>query len=265
MKHVLIRGYNHFFEDINQDKKEVILMIHGHPFDHSMWNFQIEALKDFRLILPDLTGYGKTDFKTQKIFIEEQALDLAILLDELKIQRIHLIGHSMGGQIIVEFTRLFPDRVISLIICDSSPAGETKPSYYKRLDLAERIQSIGMQEYTEKDIYKYLHPDTIKQRGTAYNLLYQMMINTKLDGAVASLRGRADRRDNFNHLRRIKVPALVVVGDSDFFTPPEEMEIVAKQISDSKFEIIPNAGHVPNIEQPEVFNKLIVEFYDQFR
>ncbi|MEJ2614524.1 MAG: alpha/beta hydrolase [Ignavibacteriaceae bacterium] len=130
-------------------------MIHGHPFDHSVWNYQLEALKDFRLILPDLTGYGKTDSKAQKIFIEEQALDLAILLDELKIQRVHLIGLSMGGQIIVEFTRLFPDRVISLVICDSTPTGETKPSYYKRLDLAERIQSIGMQQYTEKDIHKY--------------------------------------------------------------------------------------------------------------
>lgn len=265
MKHVLIRGYNHFFEDINQDKEEVILMIHGHPFDHSMWNFQIEVLKDFRLILPDLSGYGKTDRKTPKIFIEEQALDLAILLDELKIQRVHLIGLSIGGQITVEFTRLFTDRVISLVICDSSPKGETKPSYYKRLDLAERIQSIGMQSYTEQDIHKYMHPDTVKERGTAYNFLYQMMINTKLDGAVASLRGRADRRDNFNFLRRIKVPALVIVGDSDFFTPLGEIEAVAKQIPGSKFEIIRNAGHVPNLEQPETFNKLLIEFYKRFK
>ncbi len=265
MKHVQIRGYNHFYEDINQDKDEVILMVHGHPFDHSMWNYQVEALNNFRLILPDLTGYGKTDCKDQKIFIEEQALDLAILLDELKISKVHLTGLSMGGLIIVEFTRLFPDRVLSLVICDSSPAGETKPSYYKRLDLAERIQSIGMQSYTEQDIHKYLHPDTIKQRGTAYNLLYQMMINTKPDAAAASLRGRADRRDNFNFLRRIKVPALVIVGDSDFFTPPQDIELVAKQIPNSKFEVIPNAGHVPNMEQPEIFNKLLTGFYSQFK
>ncbi len=263
MKHISIRGYNHFFEDINQDKEEVILLVHGHPFDHSMWNYQIEALKNFRLILPDLTGYGKTDNKAPKIFIEEQALDLAILLDELKIPKVHLIGLSMGGQIIVEFTRLFPDRVISMVLCDSSPAGETKPSYFKRLDLAERIQSIGMKEYTDKDIHKYLHPDTVKVRGTAYNHLYQMMINSNLDGAVASLRGRAERRDNFNFLRRIKVPSLVIVGDSDSFTPPREIEKVANQIPESKFEVIPNAGHVPNIEQPEIFNKLLVEFYNQ--
>lgn len=62
-----------------------------------MWNYQIEALKNFRLLLPDLNGYGKTDSKSHKIFIEEQALDIAILLDELKIREVHLIGLSTGG------------------------------------------------------------------------------------------------------------------------------------------------------------------------
>ena len=261
MKHAKIRGFNHYFEDINPEREDIILLVHGHPFDHSMWNFQVEALKDFRLILPDLTGYGKTDSKSPKIFIEEQALDLAILLDELKTPKVHLIGLSMGGQIIVEFTRLFPDRVISLVICGSSPAAETKPSYFKRLELAERIQSIGMKKYTELDIHKYLHPNTINERGKAYDHLYQMMINTKAESAAASHRGRAERRDNFNYLKRIRVPSLIIVGDSDFFTPAGEMEVVAKQIPNSRFEIIPDAGHVPNMEQPEVFNKLLTDFY----
>ncbi len=263
MKHVQIRGYNYYFEDINADNEEAILLVHGHPFDHTMWNYQVETLKNFRLILPDLNGYGKTNCKFPKIFIEEQALDLALLLDELKIQKVHLIGLSMGGQIIVEFTRLFPDRVISLVICDSSPAGETKSSYFKRLELADRILSIGMKEYTEHDIHKYLHPNTIKEKGTAYKHLYQMMIDTKIEGAVAAIRGRADRRDNFNYLKKIKVPSLIVVGDNDFFTPPPELDAVAKQIPNSRFEIIPNAGHIPNMEQPEIFNKLLTDFYSQ--
>ena len=261
MKHVQIKGFNHYFDDINSGKEEAILLVHGHPFDHSMWNYQIEVLSNFRLILPDLNGYGKTDGKSQKIFIEEHALDLALLLDELKIQKVHLIGLSMGGQIIVEFTRLFPHRVSSLVICGSSPAGETKTSYFKRLELAERIQSVGMKKYAEQDIHKYLHPNTINKKGKAYNHLFEMMINTKAESAAASHKGRAERRDNFNFLRKINVPVLVVVGDSDFFTPPGEIEIVAKQISKSKFEVIPDAGHLPNMEQPEIFNKLLTDFY----
>jgi pimeloyl-ACP methyl ester carboxylesterase len=263
MNHIKIRGNNHYFEDINPEKKEVILLVHGHPFDHTMWRYQIDALKHFRLILPDLKGYGKTDYKFEKIYIEEQALDLTFLLDDLKIDKVHLIGLSMGGQIIVEFARLFPHRALSLVICDSNPSGETEVSYQNRMQLANKMLSIGMKEYTEQDIYKYLHSNTINQKGDAYNHLYQMMINTNVEGAVASHRGRAERRDNFNFLKEIKVPTLVIVGDSDFFTPVNEMKKMANEIPNSKFAIVEKAGHIPNMEQPEAFNKLLKDFYIQ--
>ncbi len=261
MNLIKIRGNNHYFEDIHPEKKEAILLVHGHPFDHTMWLYQIDALEDFRLILPDLKGYGRTDYKFDKIYIEEQALDLVLLLDHLKIDKVHLIGLSMGGQIIVEFARLFPLKVLSLVICDSNPSGETEESYQNRLELADKMFSIGMKEYTGQDIYKYLHSNTISEKGDAYNHLYQMMINTKVEGAVASHRGRAERRDNFCYLKEIKVPTLVIVGDSDFFTPVNEMKEIASKIPNSKFAVVAKAGHIPNMEQPEVFNKLLKDFY----
>src|SRR2546423_12021848 len=105
MAYIKLRGNNHFFEDLHSNNKETILLVHGHPFDHTMWRYQYDTLKNFRLILPDLKGYGKTDHRFDKIYIEEQALDLAFLLDQLNIERVHLMGLSMGGQIIVEFAR----------------------------------------------------------------------------------------------------------------------------------------------------------------
>lgn len=72
-----------------------------------MWDYQLNSLNNFRLILHDLKDYGKTDYNFDKIFIEEQALDLAILLDSLGIDKVHLIGLSMGGQIIQDNFRLF--------------------------------------------------------------------------------------------------------------------------------------------------------------
>ena len=90
-----------------------------------------------------------------------------------------------------------------------------------------------------------------------------MMINTNVEGAVASHRGRAERRDNFNYLKEIKVPTLVIVGESDFFTPVNEMKEIASKIPNSKFAVVAKARHIPNMEQPEVFNKLLTEFYAQ--
>lgn len=264
MTEIKIRGNNHFYRDLNSEKKETILLVHGHPFDNSMWNYQIDALKDFRLILPDLKGYGKTDYKFDKIFIEEQALDLLILLDNLQIEKVHLIGLSMGGQIIVEFARLFPHRTVSLILCDSNPSAENETTYKNRLQLANKIDTIGMKEYTDNDIHKYLSKDTIENNKEVYQHLYQMMIATKTQGAVASHRGRAERRNNYTFLNLIKVPTLVVVGDSDFFTPVSEMKDIAEKIEKSEFVIIPNSGHMPNMEQTEIFNHAITGFYTKY-
>jgi pimeloyl-ACP methyl ester carboxylesterase len=264
MEELKIRGNKHFYKDLNKDRDDVIVLIHGHPFDSSMWDYQVEALKDFRLIIPDLKGYGKTDYRFEKIYIEEQALDLAILLDALQIDKVNLIGLSMGGQIAVEFCRLFPARASSLILCDGNPGAEDAISYTNRLKLAERIDAIGMTEYTKQEIHKYLSLSTIENNPAVYKHLYRMMTNTPKEGVIASHKGRAERRDNYGYLRQIPCRVLVVVGEDDFFTPVEEMREIAALIPDSEFEIISNSGHMPNMEQPESFNSIITAFYTRY-
>lgn len=264
MTQIKIRGNNHFYRDLHSQNKETILLVHGQPFDNSMWDYQLETLNNFRLILPDLKGYGKSDYKFDKIFIEEQALDLVILLDNLRIEKVHLIGLSMGGQIIIEFARLFPHRTLSLIICDSNPSAENETSYKNRLQLADKINLIGMKEYTDNEIYKYLHKDTIVNNKMVYQHLYQMMTATHKEGVVASHKGRAERRNNYSYLKCIRVPTLVIVGSDDFFTPVNEMKDIAEQIKSSEFVIIPASGHMPNMEQATIFNKTISNFYSKY-
>lgn len=264
MKNVRIRGNNWKYQDFNTDKKEILLFVHGHPFNHSMWKYQYETLKNFRLILPDLRGYGKSDIQSKKIYIEEQALDLALLLDELDIQQIHLIGLSMGGQIIVEFQRLFPARVKSLTICASTPTAETTESYNSRLQLAESILQTGMEAYTRNDIHKYIHLDEIGTDTETYKHLFEMMSSTTVEGAVASHRGRAERRSNFEHLKYIQVPTLVIAGEKDFFFPIHEVEKVAREIIGAQFHVIEKSGHLPNMEQAAQFNALLINFLKHF-
>lgn len=262
MNYTKIRGNRFFYEDLNQQKDEVVLLIHGHPFNYTMWKYQYDALDKFRLILPDLKGYGKSDYDFNKIYIEEQALDLAMLLDELEIEQVHLIGLSMGGQIMIEFQRLFPSRVKSLVICASTPNSETKESYSNRLKLAESIFEIGMLEYTQNDIHKYINLDEIGEDSEIYRHLFKMMIGTKKEGAVASHKGRAERRNNFSHLKNIQIPTLVIAGEKDYFFKVEDVEKVAFEIKDATFKVIKDSGHLPNMEKPEIFNQLIKEFYN---
>lgn len=261
MNFLRIRGSQIGYRDLNAHNEEVILLVHGHPFDHSMWEYQYEALKEFRLLLPDLKGYGQSPTSTKKIFIEEQALDIALLLDELNIKKVHLIGLSMGGQIIVEFHRLFPTKVKSLIICASTPTGETKESHANRLQLADTIEKIGMLEYTKKDIHKYINLEVVQEDSAVYQHLFKMMTKTTVAGAVAAHKGRAERRNNFEYLKSIHLPTLVIAGEKDYFFKLEVVEKVAHKIPDSQLEIIKDAGHLPNMEKPKQFNELIYKFY----
>jgi len=265
MKEISIRGVSWKFEDINPNGQEVILMVHGHPFDHSMWKYQYKVLENFRLLLPDLKGYGASEYNFEKIYIEEQALDLALLLDELHVEKIHLIGLSMGGQIIVEFQRLFPHRVKSLIICTSLINAESEESYKNRLKLADEITELGMLKYTKKDIHKYINLDVLEKESEAYNHLFKMMSETKVEGAVASHRGRAERRDNSEYVQNITVPTLVIAGEKDYFFNVESIKSLAKKIPNSQLEIIKNSGHLPNLENPGAFNKVISEFYEKMK
>ena len=265
MKELTIRGAKWKYEDINPHKQEVILLVHGHPFDHTMWKYQYKVLNNFRLIVPDLKGYGQSDYNFEKIFIEDQALDLALLLDELRIEKLHLIGLSMGGQIIVEYQRLFPHRVSSLIICASLPNAESDESYKNRLKLADEIATLGMLNYTANDIHKYINLNEVKKESEAYKHLFKMMTETKVEGAVASHKGRAERRDNSIYVEAIDIPTLIVAGDKDYFFEVDRIKAFAKRLPNSQFSIIKNSGHLPNLEYPEIFNKVISSFYDKIK
>lgn len=263
MPNLMIRACQFHYEDLHQSQNEAILLIHGHPFDHSMWKYQYDALSDFRLILPDLRGYGKSDANFDSIFIEEQALDLALLLDELGIAAVHIIGLSMGGQISVEFHRLFPGRVKSLILCASTPHAETETSYQNRMNLATLIDDIGMNAYTQNDIHKYIDLTVHDSNSVVYSHLFKMMSQTSKEGAIASHKGRAERRDNFSHLKNIQIPCLVIAGETDFFFKTEDVKAVAAEIESSEFVLIHNSGHLPNMEQPVKFNACVKKFYEK--
>lgn len=261
MNQIKLRGNNWYYQDLNSDKKEAILLVHGHPFNHTMWQYQYECLSGYRLILPDLKGYGKSDFQFDKIYIEGQALDLALLLDELRIEKIHLIGLSMGGQIIVEFCRLFSHRVLSLVICASTPTAESETTYKNRLDLAAHLSDVGMTTYTKNCIYQYINIEEFEEGSGVYEHLFEMMTRTPVIGAVASHRGRAERRDNMAYLRNINQPALVIAGEKDYFFKVEDIKNVAKNLPNATFKLISNSGHLPNMENPSEFNKLLQDFY----
>lgn len=254
-----IRGAHIVYDDTGSG--EVVVLVHGQPFNRSMWQPQVQALKnDWRFIVPDLRGYGESDIPAKTTLLDELALDILHLLEELGITRACFAGLSMGGQVVFDLYRLAPQVCRALILADTDAGAETETSYGNRLLLAKNLELYGMEKYTSENIHQYLCSQTLLQQPGVVAQLGHMMRSTNPYGAAAVQRGRAERRDHWQMLPAIACPSLVVVGKEDAFTPVAVAMKMHKAIPSSRIAVIENAGHLPNMEQPEIFNRHMRSF-----
>jgi 3-oxoadipate enol-lactonase len=239
---------------------QAVVLVHGHPFNRSMWRPQVERFsRTCRMIAPDLRGYGENTAGISSVTtLDVFAQDIANLLDHLQLDKVVLGGLSMGGQIVMEFHRLFPERVRGLLLADTSPAAETPEGRRARNNTADRILSDGIHWYAEELLWKMLSPHSKHAEGH----VRAMMRNTSPEGAAAALRGRAERPDYADMLRTVKVPALVVVGRQDEYTPVSEAERMRDLIPGAELVVIEGAAHMPNLERQTEFDEAFQRFLD---
>jgi len=258
MPQLSVRGIQIHYED--QGKGNAIVFVHGHPFNHTMWRYQVPRFSTtHRLIMPDLRGYGRTDVTSGKVMLDEMALDILHLLEILQIETAVFCGLSMGGQIVLDFYRLFPEKIKALVIVDSDARGEKPESRTQRLQKADKIMGTGMRQHTDDTIHQYIAPASLANN-PMYMHLHEMMSTTTAEGAAAAHRGRAERRDHLSILPAIRVPSLIIVGEEDYFTPLPIARIMSDNIPGTQLAVIPGAGHLPNMEAPEVFNDILDTF-----
>lgn len=263
MKHqIKIRGIHITYDDYGEG--ETLVLIHGQPFNRSMWNSQVAALKhQYRLIVPDLRGYGESGKAADPCLLDELALDMLHLLEELNIQQAFFAGLSMGGQVVFELYRLAPHLFKGMILADTDARAETAEGYQKRLQLAADLLTNGMEAYTDATIQQYLCSKTWQHKTDVVADLRLMMVSTNAAGAAAVQKGRAERRDHSGILSSISCPVLVIVGREDIFTPVSTAMEMHAAISTSRLVIIEDASHMPNMEQPALFNAHLKDFLQE--
>ncbi|MEV4253645.1 alpha/beta fold hydrolase [Spirillospora sp. NPDC049652] len=241
-----------------------LVLVHGHPFDRSMWSPQVQHVgrQGRRVIVSDLRGYGRSTVVRGKTPLQTFAQDIAGLLDHLGVEQIVLGGLSMGGQIVMEFHRLFPDRLRGLVLADTAPQAETEEGRRARNAMAERLLKEGMGGYAEEVLAKMVAPANIRRFPAVAEHVLSMMRGTSSEGAAAALRGRAERPDYVASLSRVRVPTLIVVGDEDEFTPLGDARLMHRLIPDSTLVVVEGAAHMPNLEAPAEFNEALSTFLD---
>jgi len=239
-----------------------LLMVHGYPLDHSLWRAQMDGLSDIaQIIAPDLRGFGQSEASDGICTMVAYADDLAALLDALKIGRAVVCGLSMGGYIALAFWNKYASRVRGLILVDTRAGADAPVVRQGRLDMVELVRQHGSKPAAEAMLPRVLAESTRQTRPDLVELARTMMLRQSPAGIIGAQLGMAERPDSTPMLSTINVPTLAVFGDQDVITPAEtEGRNLAVAIPDAKLVIIPNAGHLSNLEQPETFNVTVRKF-----
>lgn len=237
-----------------------VILLHGYPFNRSLWNEQVEALKEsYRVITPDLRGFGETDASETATMVQ-MADDVAKLMDALKIPSAVVGGLSMGGYVVLAFQKKYPDRVKGLVLADTRPQGDTEDAKKTRAEQASQAKTQGMNGIADGMLPKLLTADTVSKRPELVKRVREMMVKTKPTGAAAALMAMAGREDHTPRLPQISVPTLILVGSEDSITPVKDSQTMHDKINGSKLVVIPNAAHVSNLEQTSQFNSELLDF-----
>lgn len=239
-----------------------LVLIHGHPFDRSMWAPQAAHFRarGWRVVVPDLRGYGRGPVTPGTVPMEVLAADLAALVGSLGLGPAVFVGLSMGGQVALELYHGHPRLFRALVLADTLAAAETADGKARRHATADRLLREGMAGYADEALPSMVCARTIAEQPEVVGHVLAMMRATPAAGAAAALRGRAERRDYVGLLGWITVPTLVVVGREDAFTPLSDARVLHAHIPGSQLAVVEGAGHLPNLERPAEFNAALERF-----
>ena len=242
-----------------------VVLLHAYPLSSAMWAPQLPRLSaNHRVVAPDLKGFGGSDAPNYlgAYTMEGYGSELVGVLEALGLERVVLVGLSLGGYVAFNLLRARPDLVAALVLADTRPGADT-PEVFKRRNDHQGLAARG----SAATLVKVLLPTlvgrtTLGGRPELLELLRQMMMTTAEGGLRGALEAMKFRVDSTDLLPGIKVPTLVIVGQEDTASTPDSVREWQEQIPGSRLVVLPHAGHLSNLEAPDAFSAAVVEFLD---
>ena len=239
-----------------------ILFVHAFPLNSGQWDAQVKAFGDKgRVIAPDLRGFGSSSAPEERsaYSMDSFADDLKGLLDELGIERVILVGLSMGGYIAFAFLRKYRSTVAGLVLADTKAEADPPAGIEKRTNQQNQVESEGTAGLIEGLTGALLSDNTKSNKPDVVARVKSLMQNPAA-GFIGALEAMKQRPDSTGELASIDMPTLVIVGEDDAVTPPENAQTIGNAVGDSKLITIPGAGHLSNLEDEQTFNEALAEF-----
>jgi 3-oxoadipate enol-lactonase len=247
------------YELSGKKQAPVVVLSHSLACSRVMWWPQLELLEaHFRVLRYDTRGHGDSQVPPGPYTLEQLAEDAIGLLDALKIDRVHWIGLSMGGMIGQGLALNYPDRLETLVLADTAPRmpAETQPVWQERIDAARRE---GMPSQVQSTLERWFTGAYLQQNPPAVETIRKQILATSPTGYIGC--SEAIRGLNYlDRLAEITIPTLIMVGEEDPGTPVAASQAMHSQIQHSQLVVIPQAAHLSNIEQADVFNDHLMTF-----
>ena len=244
-----------------------ILFGHSYLWSASMWAPQIQAFSPtYRCIVPELWGHGSSDSLPTIPYSIEALADVHYqLLNELNIERFAVVGLSVGGMWGTQLALNHPERVSALVLMDTSVAPEPAETQQRYFSMAATVEKLGKfpEPMVEQILPLFFAPATRQDKPELVEEFKQRLLNwpaENIASIVALNRAIFSRMSLLERLSELSMPTLIMVGQEDLARPPHEAQAMADQISGSECVIIPNAGHISNLEQPREVNQILDDF-----
>ena len=236
----------------------VVMLSHSHFSSHAMWRPQCQALATgYRIVAYDLRGHGASDMPEGPCSLDDLAGDALALMDALDLDRVHFVGLSLGGMIAMTLALRAPERLRSLLLCDT--AAQMPAAIWDERIATARQQ--GLEPLLEPTMARWFTPEFRASAPQTVARIRAIAANTTLAGYIACAQAIQAMR-LVARLGEIRAPTRVIVGAQDPATPVAAAEVLAHNIPGAELTIIDRAAHLANLEQPAAFNAALLEFLE---
>lgn len=243
------------------ENNQPIIFIHGFPYDHTMWENQINILKEkYFCVAYDVRGLGESYVGDGQYTMEAYVNDLFSIINELKLKGPILCGLSMGGYIALRSVERSMETFKGLILCDTKSEADDDTAKLKRAAGINQINTEGLIKFVEVFVTNCFAEETPKEQEKMFLLTLFKAYKHDPIGVKGALIAIMSRTETTSFLHKINIPTLVLCGSFDKLTPPTVMRAMSEKILRSEFAIIPRAGHMSPLENPECVNDLILGF-----
>ncbi|MEA5115621.1 MAG: alpha/beta fold hydrolase [Geobacteraceae bacterium] len=256
----LVNGISLSYEDVGSGP--AVVLLHGFPLNRRMWGPQQEALicAGFRLIAPDLRGFGESDAPDGSYTMSLLADDIVSLMDHLGIRQAVLGGMSMGGYVLFNLLERYPDRASAACFITTRSTADDEGVKSGRLALLDSAGKYGAAAVAELFAPSLFADVTAREKPGLIRELCDMMISVDMHGVKGALMAMLGRKDYTSLLDGFTLPSLVIGAEQDSAVRREDIRLLADRLPHCELCMIPEAGHMANLEQPSAFNECLLNF-----